>query len=103
MIQRACGAAGFVPAIHARSGDFSVLTALVAGNAGVALAPRLALPPPQPGNDVSIHPLAKPVVRTIFHVTRGGTARRPDIGHVIDLLHLSTAAVLPGLEADPLQ
>lgn len=91
MIQRACGAAGFVPAIHARSSDFSVLTALVAANAGVALAPRLALPP-QPGSDVGIHPLTKPVARTIFHVARAGTARRPDIGHIIDLLHLSAAA-----------
>jgi DNA-binding transcriptional LysR family regulator len=90
MIQRACGAAGFVPAIHARSSDFAVLTALVAGNAGVALAPRLALPP-DCGN-VRVHPLEKPVTRMIFHAARGGTARRPDLGHVIDLLQLSAAA-----------
>jgi DNA-binding transcriptional LysR family regulator len=90
MIQRACGAAGFVPAIHARSSDFAVLTALVAGNAGVALAPHLALPP-DCGN-VRIHPLEKPVTRMIFHAARGGTVRRPDLGHVIDLLQLSAAA-----------
>ncbi|MFG2224993.1 LysR substrate-binding domain-containing protein [Streptomyces sp. NPDC048644] len=33
MIQRACGAAGFVPRIRARSSDFSVLTALAAADA----------------------------------------------------------------------
>jgi len=90
MIQRACGAAGFVPGIRARSSDFSVLTALVAAGAGVALAPRLALPPE--AVHLSVHPLDKPVARTIFHVVRDGTARRPDIRHVIDLLQLSAAA-----------
>lgn len=39
MIQRTCGAAGFVPDIRVRSSDFAVLTSLVAAGAGVALAP----------------------------------------------------------------
>jgi DNA-binding transcriptional LysR family regulator len=44
MIQRACGAAGFVPDAVAEATDFAVLIALVAAGAGVALVPRMALP-----------------------------------------------------------
>ncbi|MFJ5969503.1 LysR family transcriptional regulator [Streptomyces sp. NPDC093060] len=83
MIQRTCGAAGFVPDIRVRSSDFSVLTALVAAGAGVALAPRLAVPENAEG--VSLHPLVMPVSRTIFTVSRSGTAHRPDI-HLLGAL-----------------
>jgi DNA-binding transcriptional LysR family regulator len=85
MIQRACGAAGFVPDIRARSSDFSVLTALVAAGAGVALVPRMALP--DPAASLSLHPLLQPVTRTVYTVTRAGTARHPDLRRVLDLLH----------------
>jgi DNA-binding transcriptional LysR family regulator len=76
MIQRTCGTAGFIPDIRARSSDFSVLVSLVAADAGVALAPRLAIPE---HHEVSLHPLLTPVTRTIFVTFRTGTARRPDI------------------------
>jgi DNA-binding transcriptional LysR family regulator len=89
MIQRACGAAGFVPAIRARSSDFSVLTALVASGAGVALVPRLALP--ETSAPLSLHPLSRPVTRTVYAVSRTGTARRPDLRHVVDLLREEAA------------
>ncbi|MFE7114019.1 LysR family transcriptional regulator [Streptomyces sp. NPDC057654] len=92
MIQRTCGAAGFVPDIRARSSDFSVLTALVAAGAGVALLPRLALP--EAHAPLSLHPLTRPVTRTIFTTTRPGTSRRPDIRHVTRLLQ-QTAATHP--------
>jgi DNA-binding transcriptional LysR family regulator len=93
MIQRTCGAAGFVPAIRVRGSDFSVLTALVAAGAGVALASRLAL---LEGTAlVSLHPLTRPVTRAIFTVSRAGTARRPDPRHLIDLLR-QAAVALPG-------
>ncbi|HEY3868344.1 MAG TPA: LysR family transcriptional regulator [Actinocrinis sp.] len=98
MIQRACGAAGFVPAIRARSSDFAVLAALVAAGAGVALVPRLGLSGPVPGPaadgglPVSLHPLVHPVVRTIFTASRTGTARRPDIRRLIELLHDAASA-----------
>jgi DNA-binding transcriptional LysR family regulator len=85
MIQRACGAAGFVPDIRARSSDFSVLTALVAAGAGVALVPRMALP--DTTASLSLHPLLQPVTRTVYTVTRAGTARHPDLRRVLDLLH----------------
>nr|WP_206314334.1 LysR family transcriptional regulator [Streptomyces coryli] len=85
MIQRACGAAGFVPDIRTRSSDFAVLTALVAAGAGAALIPRMALP--DTTGPVSLHPLVHPVSRTIFTVCRAGTGKHPDLRRVLDLLH----------------
>lgn len=84
MIQRACGAAGFVPDAVAEATDFAVLTALVAAGAGVALIPRLALPDTPP--PLSLHPLASPVVRKVYALTRTGAARRPDVRAVLDAL-----------------
>jgi DNA-binding transcriptional LysR family regulator len=85
MIQRACGAAGFVPAVRCRSSDFSVLAALVAAGAGAALLPRMALPDATPG-PISLHPLLHPVTRTVYTVSRSGTSRRPDIRYLGELL-----------------
>lgn len=85
MIQRACGAAGFVPDIRARSSDFSVLTALVAAGAGAALIPRMALA--DVTAPLSLHPLVHPVSRTIFTVSRAGTGRHPDLRRVLEMLH----------------
>lgn len=90
MIQRACGAAGFVPDIRARSSDFAVLTALVGAGAGTALVPRTALG--ETSAPLSPHPLLQPVTRTVFTVSRAGTAGHPDLRGVLDLLH-ETAAV----------
>ena len=42
MTERACGLAGFRPAVAAQSPDFAVLLALVAAGAGVTLVPALA-------------------------------------------------------------
>ncbi|WP_351235576.1 LysR family transcriptional regulator [Streptomyces sp. NPDC002133] len=90
MIQRACGAAGFVPAIRSRSSDFAVLAALVAAGAGAALLPRMALPDASPG-PISLHPLLHPVSRTVYTVSRSGTSRRPDIRHLGELLQQAAA------------
>ncbi|GAB3144022.1 LysR family transcriptional regulator [Amycolatopsis stemonae] len=84
MIQRACGAAGFVPSVVAESPDFAVLVALAAAGAGVALVPAMALPPGPLG--VGLHPLEEPLTRRVFALTRPGTARRPDIRAVLDRL-----------------
>ena len=89
MIRRACGAAGFVPTVAAESADFAVLTALTAAGAGVALVPAMALPSDASG--ISLHPLTEPVTRKVFALTRLGTARRPDIHHVLDRLEQAGA------------
>ncbi|MGW5445466.1 LysR family transcriptional regulator [Streptomyces asiaticus] len=94
MIQRACGAAGFVPDIRARSSDFAVLTALVAAGAGAALVPRMALP--ETTAPLSLHPLVRPVSRTLFTVSRAGTGDRPDLRHVLELLR----DLVPGPDGD---
>ncbi|MFI0263112.1 LysR family transcriptional regulator [Streptomyces sp. NPDC017056] len=85
MVQRACGAAGFVPDIRARSSDFSALTALAAAGAGAALIPRMALP--DTTAPLSLHPLVQPVSRTVFAVSRAGTGNHPDLRRVRQLLH----------------
>ncbi|WP_353940655.1 LysR family transcriptional regulator [Streptomyces sp. HUAS MG91] len=85
MIQRACGAAGFVPDIRTRSSDFAVLAALAAAGAGASLIPRMALP--DTTDSLSLHPLLHPVSRSIFTVSRAGTGKRPDLRRVRELLH----------------
>ncbi|MGW1136061.1 LysR family transcriptional regulator [Streptomyces zhihengii] len=92
MIQRACGSAGFVPDIRTRSSDFSVLAALVAAGAGTALIPRMALP--DTTESLSLHPLLHPVSRSVYTVSRAGTGKRPDLRHVLQLLH--DPAATPG-------
>ncbi|MEU2380646.1 LysR family transcriptional regulator [Streptomyces misionensis] len=89
MIQRTCGTAGFVPDIRVRSSDFAVLVALVAADAGVALAPRLAIPESHDG--VSLHPLLAPVTRTICTVVRSGSTRNPDVHLFRSLLEQAVA------------
>ncbi|MGW0607749.1 LysR family transcriptional regulator [Streptomyces sp. NPDC002644] len=90
MIQRACGSAGFVPDIRIRSSDFTVLAALVAAGAGIALIPRMALP--DTTESLSLHPLLHPVSRSVFTVSRAGTSKRPDLRRVLQLLHDQVAA-----------
>ncbi|MFE0133817.1 LysR family transcriptional regulator [Streptomyces sp. NPDC059037] len=87
LTQRACGAAGFVPRATALASDFSVLTALVGAAAGVALVPRMALPADT--NGISLHPLARPVTRTVSVLNRTGDARQPHLELVIDALRLA--------------
>ncbi|MFF1743004.1 LysR family transcriptional regulator [Streptomyces mirabilis] len=91
MIQRACGAAGFVPDIRASSSDFSVLTALAAADAGAVLVPRMALP--DHTAPLSLHPLVRPVSRTVFTVSRAGTGKHPDLRAVLDLLQETATAL----------
>ncbi|MFC9635464.1 LysR family transcriptional regulator [Streptomyces mirabilis] len=97
MIQRACGAAGFVPDIRASSSDFSVLTALAAADAGAVLVPRMALP--DHTAPLSLHPLVRPVSRTVLTVSRAGTGKHPDLRAVLNLLH-ETATALDDRTAD---
>lgn len=85
---RACGAAGFVPQPLVLASDFAVITALVGAGAGVAMVPRMALPPSTPG--VSLHSLVTPIARTISAVLPIGTAKQPALARVLELLTSST-------------
>jgi DNA-binding transcriptional LysR family regulator len=86
---RACGAAGFVPRAIAFASDFSVITALVAADAGVALVPSMALPADTHG--LSLHPLTQPVTRTVSALTAAGDARQPHLSRVLDSLRTASS------------
>ncbi|MET0454983.1 MAG: LysR family transcriptional regulator [Mycobacterium sp.] len=88
MTQRACGAAGFVPRAVALATDFSVLAALVAVDAGVALIPDMALPADT--TQLSLHQLTEPLTRRIYALTSTGAAGQPHIHRILE--HLSRAA-----------
>jgi len=92
--RRACGAAGFVPHPLAIASDFSVLTALVASEAGVALVPEMALPADTRG--ISLHPLVQPVSRSVSALTRIGDARLPHLSLVLDGLRSASVAPATG-------
>jgi DNA-binding transcriptional LysR family regulator len=89
MIERACGAAGFVVRPVAEATDFAVLGALVAAGAGVALIPRLALPTARDG--IALFRPADPVTRTVTAVTRRGESRRPELARAVDVLRSAAA------------
>jgi DNA-binding transcriptional LysR family regulator len=90
LVRRACGAAGFVPRQVGVASDFSVLVALVAAGAGVAIVPRMALPAGTGG--VSLHPLRHPVTRTVSALTAAGAARHPRLRRVLDCLRAAAEA-----------
>jgi DNA-binding transcriptional LysR family regulator len=92
MIQRACARAGFAPRVVARASDFGVLLSLVAAGAGVTLVPALAAGSLPPG--VRLLPLAEPVTRRIFTVSRRGGDRQPAVRVVLDAL-LDAASRIP--------
>jgi DNA-binding transcriptional LysR family regulator len=82
LTRRACGAAGFVPRPVAVASDFTVLVALVAVDAGVALVPRMALPSTL--DNVTLHPLTHSVTRTVLALTATGDARQPHLRRILD-------------------
>lgn len=88
MTQRVCGAAGFVPRAVALATDFSVLAALVAVDAGVALIPNMALPADT--SQLSLHSLSEPITRSIYALTPTGAAGQPHVQCILE--HLTQAA-----------
>jgi DNA-binding transcriptional LysR family regulator len=86
---RACGEAGFAPHSVAQAGEFSVMLALVAAGVGVALIPSLAALPCPPG--VWLTPLARPITRGIYAVTRTSAASKPSIGLMLEELQAASS------------
>jgi DNA-binding transcriptional LysR family regulator len=93
MIQRACARAGFVPRVVARATERVVQLNLVAAGVGLTLVPRLAAQPLPPG--VRLLPVAEPVTRNIFTVSRRGGDRQPAVRVVLDALLDASAKVPP--------
>jgi DNA-binding transcriptional LysR family regulator len=88
MVQRACGAAGFVPRPVAHCNDFASMLALVAAGAGVALVPQLATRSRPRG--VTLRRPCQRIVRTIFAVTARRGDRHPAVRVVLDELTLGS-------------
>lgn len=84
MMQRACGSAGFVPDTVAYCVDFATQLGMVANGVGIALIPRLAMTDDLTG--VTLRPLATPLTRTVFAVTRRGGDRHPAVRIARDLI-----------------
>jgi DNA-binding transcriptional LysR family regulator len=76
--------AGYEPRLAHITNDFSVVYALVAAGAGVALVPELAGPPP-PG--VTLREIAGDApTRRIFAAVRAGSAARPAIAATLEAI-----------------
>jgi DNA-binding transcriptional LysR family regulator len=76
--------AGYEPDLAHRTNDFTVVYALVAAGAGVALVPGLAGPPP-PG--VVLRPIAGAAPsRRIYAAVRAGSSARPALAAMLDAL-----------------
>jgi DNA-binding transcriptional LysR family regulator len=94
LTRRACGAAGFVPHPVAVATDFSVLTALAAAGAGVALVPALALPA-YLEDDLRLHPLTDPIARAVSALTRAGESRQPHLALVLGAFRAAARGAEP--------
>ncbi|HYZ97910.1 MAG TPA: LysR family transcriptional regulator [Acidimicrobiales bacterium] len=84
LVLRACGAAGFVPHVVARSTDFQALLALAAAGLGVAFVPDAALFHTPAGLQLCApHP---PVRRHTFALTPAGGFHQPAVAAVLEAL-----------------
>jgi DNA-binding transcriptional LysR family regulator len=78
VLDRACGVAGFEPAIDYASDDYTVIVALVAAGLGVSLLPELAAEPLSA--DVQLRPVINPALtRTVSLAARAGGRQHPAV------------------------
>ena len=90
MVDRACGAAGYVPDVPFQANEFSVLAAFVAAGLGVALIPEIALA--AFGAGTVVRPVADvPVARRIYATARRGGLERPALAAMMEALRESAA------------
>jgi len=89
----ACSGAGFSPDIRHRTADWLAAFALVAAGAGVALIPRLALPPVLPSG-VVLRPLKGPQrpSRHLYAATRAGSDALPTLAPVLAAIEEAAGA-----------
>jgi DNA-binding transcriptional LysR family regulator len=80
VVEMACAQAGFAPRIRHTSDDFRAIEALVAAGAGVALAPRNAVP------GIAVTGVAP--LRRVVAAVRRGSEDHPLVRIVLDELHL---------------
>lgn len=91
MLERACGLAGFAPALDYTSSDYTVI-ALVEAGLGVLLVPRLALE--SISTHIQFREIAEPALsRTISAATRAGSDPNPPIAAVLAALRTVAAEI----------
>lgn len=98
MVDRACGLAGFRPAVVAETIDFSVQLQLVHAGIGVALLPELAVETVPSG--VTLVRPRQEVERHIFAATRSGQQHDPGIVRLVDLLRTALSARVDKIAVD---
>ena len=85
MVDRACGAAGYVPDVPFQANEFAVLAAFVTAGLGVALIPELALG--AFGAGTVVRPVADvPVTRRVYVSARRGGLERPALAAMVDAI-----------------
>ena len=85
MVDRACGAAGYVPDVPFQANEFAVLAAFVTAGLGVALIPEIALG--AFGAGTVVRPVADvPVTRRVYVSARRGGLERPALAAMVDAL-----------------
>ncbi len=90
VLDRACGLAGFAPAVDYASDDYTVIVALVAAGLGVSLLPLLAAE--SLSADVRLRPVAEPALtRTVSLVTRAGGREQPAVAALAGCLREAAA------------
>jgi DNA-binding transcriptional LysR family regulator len=95
MVERACGAAGYVPDVPFHANDFGVLAAYVAAGLGVAMVPALALG--AFGPDVVVRPVADvAVTRRLYAAARRGGLARPALAAMVEALSAVASEVSAG-------
>ena len=96
----ACMGAGFTPDIRFRTSDWMATFALVAAGCGVALIPRLALPPLLP-KGVLLKPLSgdQRPNRHLYAAIRAGSDALPSLVPVLEALQAVTRSYAPDTAA----
>lgn len=90
---QACARAGFTPAFAHRALDWSAYLAVVGAGLGVALLPRLAVPPDGPVRVLRLVDEPTPSRRVLTCVRRG-TDQQPAIRRLRDALHAAAEPYL---------
>ena len=93
-LRSACRASGFEPDVHWETDDLRVLEHAVAAGHGVAVIPRLSVPPDPSAIDVRT--LRKPgVERRLIAVVRTSVLARPVVADLLDALAVAAKDVQP--------
>ena len=90
LLERSCAIAGYEPHVVARCADFAVALALVGTGMGIALVPRIAVPPALDAPVRLLTATTPAIHRTLYASVRRGAQHHPGITCLLEAL--TTAA-----------